>query len=98
MKVAYLVNQRPKIGHVFIRREMLAVEKEGVEILCRAIRRSAAKPMESRDIEEAAKTHTVLDAGWLERVRAILRVKLARLGRFARARPVFSTFVAGMSN
>jgi len=85
MKIAYLVNQYPKISHVFIRREILAVEKEGVQVFRCALRRSAEKPMDSLDIEESRKTHAVLDAGWLEMVRATLREKLAHLGRFAGA-------------
>ena len=82
MKIAYLVNQYPKISHVFIRREILAVENEGVEIFRCALRRSAEQAMDSVDIEEARKTHAVLDAGWLEMVRAIVREKLAHPGRF----------------
>jgi colanic acid/amylovoran biosynthesis glycosyltransferase len=64
MKIAYLVNQYPKISHVFIRREILAVEGEGFEVFRFAIRRSADVVIDSVDVEEAGRTHTLLDAGW----------------------------------
>lgn len=32
LKVAYLINRYPKISHAFIRREILALERQGVEI------------------------------------------------------------------
>jgi hypothetical protein len=33
MRVAYLVNQYPAVSHTFIRREILALERQGVEIV-----------------------------------------------------------------
>ena len=33
MKIAYLVNHYPAISHSFIRRELLALERQGHEIL-----------------------------------------------------------------
>ena len=38
LKIAYLINEYPKISHSFIRREILALEKEGFEILRLAVR------------------------------------------------------------
>ena len=32
MRITYLVNQYPKTSHAFIRREILAVEREGCEV------------------------------------------------------------------
>jgi glycosyltransferase involved in cell wall biosynthesis len=82
MKIAYLVNQYPKVSHAFIRREILAVEKEGVEVVRWGIRRSAEPLVETLDVEEARKTHGLLDAGWWEMLREILRVLRTRPGRF----------------
>ena len=31
--VAYLINQYPKVSHSFIRREILALERQGVAVL-----------------------------------------------------------------
>ena len=38
LRVAYFVNQYPKVSHTFIRREILALEKQGVEVLRIALR------------------------------------------------------------
>ena len=32
MHIAYFVNQHPKVSHSFIRREMLALERPGIEV------------------------------------------------------------------
>lgn len=85
MKVAYLVNQYPKISHVFIRREILAVEREGLEVARFAIRRTSDPISDPIDIEEANRTHTVLDAGWKSLLHASLSAALRRPVRFLRA-------------
>ena len=33
MHIAYLINQYPKVSHSFIRREILALERQGFEIM-----------------------------------------------------------------
>ena len=38
MKIAYFVNQYPKVSHSFIRREILALERQGFEVLRIALR------------------------------------------------------------
>ena len=38
MRVAYLVNQYPTVSHTFIRREILALERCGVEVTRFALR------------------------------------------------------------
>lgn len=38
MRIAYLVNQYAMVSHVFIRREILALERRGVEITRIALR------------------------------------------------------------
>ncbi|MGB8298973.1 MAG: glycosyltransferase family 4 protein [Polyangia bacterium] len=65
MRIAYLVNQYPKISHVFIRREILAVEREGCEITRYSLRRTRDELIDPIDREEATKTQAVLDAGWV---------------------------------
>ena len=32
MHIAYFINQYPKVSHSFIRREILALERQGVEV------------------------------------------------------------------
>lgn len=85
MKDACLVNQYPKVSHAFSRREILAVEKEGFGVVRWRIRRSIEPLLDSLDVEEATKTHVLLDAGWWKMVREILRVLRTRPGRFLRA-------------
>jgi hypothetical protein len=38
MHIAYLINQYPKVSHSFIRREILAPERQGFEIMRISIR------------------------------------------------------------
>ena len=38
MRVAYLINQYPKVSHTFIRREILALERQGHEVVRIALR------------------------------------------------------------
>jgi hypothetical protein len=38
MRIAYLVNQFPKGSHTFIRRETLALERQGIEVFRIALR------------------------------------------------------------
>ncbi len=85
MKVAYLVNQYPKISHVFIRREILALEREGFEVERFSIRRSSEAIVDPEDAEEAKKTYTLLDAGWSSLLQITLRLLVRNPLRFARA-------------
>lgn len=61
MKIAYLVNQYPKISHSFIRREIAALEEQGLCITRFAIRSCAAELVDPADLEELSKTEVVLD-------------------------------------
>lgn len=85
MKVAYLVNQYPKISHVFIRREILALEREGFQVARFAIRRSSEAIVDPEDVEEASKTHTLLDAGWSSLLQCTLRALARNPLRFLRS-------------
>jgi glycosyltransferase involved in cell wall biosynthesis len=96
MKIAYLVNQYPKISHVFIRREILAVEREGFEVSRFAIRRSLDVVADAIDVEEGNKTHTLLDAGWSGLLHATLWAALARPLRFLRS--LLLTVSVGLSS
>jgi len=64
MRIAYLVNQYPKISHTFIRREILAVEREGCEVTRYSLRHTGDELIDPVDREEATKTQAVLDVGW----------------------------------
>ena len=60
MRVAYLVNQYPGLSHSFVRREVQALERQGVEILRYAIRPLGQGALSPEDEDEAARTRTML--------------------------------------
>ncbi len=62
MKLAYLVNQYPKISHSFIRRELLAVEALAGEPVLRVSIREVHEPLvDDDDIREKSLTRVLLD-------------------------------------
>ncbi len=85
MRVAYLTNQYPKVSHTFIRREIAALERLGLEVLRFGIRRSPDKLVDAADQAEAARTTVVLDAGPERLAAAIARVAARHPVRFGQA-------------
>ncbi len=79
-RVAYLINQYPKISHTFIRREILAVEQCGIEVVRIAMRGHETGSLDTADASEASKTRYLLRAGPLEIAAACVRA-LARSPR-----------------
>ena len=77
MKIAYLVNQYPKVSHSFIRREILALERQGFEILRVALRGWDGALPDEEDRRERGRTRYVLRQG----VAALLLPLLASLVR-----------------
>jgi glycosyltransferase involved in cell wall biosynthesis len=73
MRIAYLVNQYPKISHTFIRREILALEEQGVEVVRIAIRGHETGALDAADAEELAKTRYILKARALDIAAACAR-------------------------
>lgn len=61
-RVAYLVNQYPKVTHSFIRREIAALEADGVSIDRYTIRRAGEELANPADREEAARTEALLES------------------------------------
>jgi glycosyltransferase involved in cell wall biosynthesis len=60
MNIAYLINQYPKISHSFIRREILALEQQGVNIFRVSLRSCENELIDLADKQEFAKTFTIL--------------------------------------
>lgn len=60
LRVAYLINQYPKVSHTFIRREILALERLGLAVLRIALRGWDAPALDEADTAERAKTRYVL--------------------------------------
>jgi colanic acid/amylovoran biosynthesis glycosyltransferase len=87
VRVAYVINQYPKLSHTFIRREILALEAAGVEVIRIAIRADETKAVDPQDAEEVARTRYVLKAG-------LFAIALSCLLRaLRRPRSFFRTFV-----
>jgi glycosyltransferase involved in cell wall biosynthesis len=63
MKVAYFVNQYPKVSHTFIRREIAALERQGVTVERHALRGWDAEVTDPEDVAERGRTHYVLQGG-----------------------------------
>lgn len=63
MKIAYFVNQYPKVSHTFIRREILALERRGFEVLRVALRGWDEVLPDEEDQQEKQRTRYVLRRG-----------------------------------
>ncbi|MEN8640138.1 glycosyltransferase [Pseudomonas sichuanensis] len=72
MRIAYFINQYPKVSHSFIRREILALERQGFEIQRIALRGWDAELQDDEDVHEQGKTQYVLQGG----VKALLKPAL----------------------
>src|SRR5450432_954741 len=72
MRIAYLWNQYPKLSHTFIRREILALEEMGVEIVRIAIRGHETESLDSGDAEELGKTRYILKASLAEIITSLV--------------------------
>jgi len=84
MKLAYLVNQYPKVSHAFIRREVRALEAVGVPVARFSIRR-AADLVDGADREEAERTTVIVEQGAAALLWAAARSAATAPRRFARA-------------
>ena len=59
VRVAYLINQYPKGSHTFIRRELAALERQGLEIQRVSIRRTTEELVDPADKLEADRTRVI---------------------------------------
>ncbi len=84
-RIAYVVNQYPKVSHTFIRREVLALERQGFEILRITLRGWDAELADKADQRERGQTCYVLQAGALPLFWAVLRTLLTTPVRFLSA-------------
>jgi colanic acid/amylovoran biosynthesis glycosyltransferase len=85
MRVAYLVNQYPMVSHIFIRREILALERRGVDVTRIALRGWDASLVDEEDLLERTRTRYVLRDGAFAHFVATLRVLITRPSRFIHA-------------
>jgi glycosyltransferase involved in cell wall biosynthesis len=85
MKITYLVNQYPKVSHSFIRREILALERQGYDVQRLAMRGWADELRDTEDLHERALTRYVLQDGAVAIGMDVLRMVIQRPARFCRA-------------
>ena len=85
MRIAYLVNQYPAISHSFIRREILALERKGLEVARIALRGWADELVDEADRIERKRTHYVLREGASGLLLAMVRALLTRPASLMRA-------------
>ena len=85
MRVAYFTNQYPKVSHSFIRREILALERQGVEVARLALRGWSDTLVDPDDLSERDKTHYLLRRGLGALLPATVRQFFSAPASFARA-------------
>ncbi|MGG6267926.1 glycosyltransferase [Leptolyngbya sp. AN03gr2] len=77
-KIAYLINQYPKVSHSFIRREIHAIEKCGLPVGRYAIRSCRSELVDEADQKELALTRTVLESGAGTLLKSLTKAVLTR--------------------
>jgi glycosyltransferase involved in cell wall biosynthesis len=77
MRIAYLINQYPAISHSFIRREILALERQGHEVLRISVRGWGDQQRSKEDQLEQTRTRYVLPGGAMPLLLAFLRISIA---------------------
>jgi len=82
LRVAYFVNQYPMVSHSFIRREILALERQGSDVLRIALRGWREKPYGAEDEAEQLRTRYVLRDGPLALATAAVATALRFPRRF----------------
>lgn len=85
MRVAYLINQYPTVSHSFIRREILALERLGFEVVRIALRGWDSELRDPEDRLERERTRYVLRDGTSALLVAVMRMLFMRPLHLARA-------------
>jgi hypothetical protein len=85
LRVAYLVNQYPKVSHSFIRREILALERQGIAVERYAVRGWSEDFPDPADRAERERTRYLLRDGVVELLYALSAMAVTRPLRLARA-------------
>ena len=85
MRIAYLVNRYPTVSHSFIRREILALERRGVEVMRIALREWNPELLDAENQLERKRTRYVLRDGAPALLVALVRMLLTRPVRLLQA-------------
>jgi colanic acid/amylovoran biosynthesis glycosyltransferase len=82
LKIAYFVNHYPKVSHTFIRREILALERQGFQVERSALRGWDEPLPDPEDVRERERTHYVLKGGLAGLALPAIGMALRAPGRF----------------
>ena len=85
MRIAYLINHYPKVSHSFVRREILALERRGIDVFRVGVRGWDDPAPDPADQAERARTRYLLQGGLAGPIADMLRLALTRPGRFVKA-------------
>jgi glycosyltransferase involved in cell wall biosynthesis len=85
VRIAYLINQYPTVSHSFIRREIVALERAGVDVLRVGVRGWVDNAASSADADERRRTRYLLQGGGGPLIKATLSCLLRRPLRYGRA-------------
>jgi colanic acid/amylovoran biosynthesis glycosyltransferase len=85
LKIAYLINQYPKASHSFIRREILALERQGFEVQRIAVRGWDDPLPDAEDRREREQTRYVLRQGLWALLAPTIRALMRSPARFCAA-------------
>jgi hypothetical protein len=96
LKIAYFINQYPKVSHSFIRREILALEGQGFDVMRIALRGWRESLPDRDDLAEQARTHYVLRNGVAPVLIDALRVMMQSPWRFIKAAHLAIRMVRGI--
>ena len=90
MQISYLINQYPKVSHSFIRREILALERQGFNVQRIALRGWNEHIVDLEDLTEQKKTHYILQQGLLSLAFALLKTF------FTKPKSFFTTLILAL--
>lgn len=82
LRIAYFVNQYPKVSHTFIRSEIHALERQGFVIQRIALRGWDADLVDAEDVKERERTRFVLQSGSVGLLMGALGILITRPIRF----------------
>jgi hypothetical protein len=93
--VAYLINHYPAMSHSLIRREILALERQGVDVQRISLRGWDGPLADPDDVREGERTRFVLREGVFGLLGAIVAEAIARPGAFLRTLRLATRMAAG---